>query len=1730
LADNTPAYDVSDTAAKFIDATPDEAAAIQAAVKATAGAVTGSISVADAAKLLDLADNDSELSITLKDTPVNLAAHADMLTRSGVVSVVVDGAASVLEATTIHGANPAVTYTVADSAPAFLNANTAQEDSINFATQASVDPASVPDSLMVNQASRLLGLADNDAQLRINIVDSPANIALALDAKLNVIGVTSVTVDGPADAVQAVTIAGFTQTVSYSVSDTATQIAANTGGLGEAVTVTVTTPATVIEATTIHAARANVAYSTVDVAQSFLAADEAQAKAVDHATNANVSPIGSVPVELTVAEATKLLALADNDDAFKIHIKDTAANIALALDAKLDVPGVDRVTVDGTATAQEAATIASFNQEVVYIVSDTAEQLAAYTGGLAGAYSVSATTSATVEQATTIYGVRADSQYVVQDQAQAFLVAGADQTAAINKATTANAVVSSVPASLTVADAGKLLGLADNDTQLSINILDNATNLAVALDTSLSAPGVFSVTVDGTATALQAAAIASLGTPVAYSVRDTAEAIAANTSGLAEAQSVSLSGSATVAQALLIHQADASVKYVVEDSAVKLASVPSNPINAADKEEMLKAADQLIANSFANVGEAKAIYRLDDEAIYSVKDTAQTFRDADEAAQDAIKQATQAIVKPETLDNSINPLDVIQTNRVLGLATNDADLSINLKDTAANLALSPETMTLVGVKKVIVDDEATVEQATIIHNARPDVEYVVEDDATSFIAAEDDGKAAINWATEALVKPKNSVPNPLSVDEAKTLLDLADNDNDDLPNNELIIQLEANSAEDLKQVVDFADSHDEVKSIVLANGVDFSDAKAGVTFAADSGVVAVGDTTAWVDNAPATVTGSDYNDTINYTFVNEGVTIYAGLGNDTFVGSSKAWSVEKDSFNADVVNYTNLNHKLVIDKAADSITVKGSPDSRESVTFTAKLESGTSAAYTLTWATASMLATTLLAQAKDTTLAETPEEEAAAQANLLALEALQLVGASYDVDTNGDLVINWGDKIADLMADHVGVVMSQGNDNDFIVDKSAVGGGVDKISNIEGILGTAYSDVLVAPTLTQILENGDKVDVGILLDGGTGGNDVIEGGKGDDVIIVRDGNNTINAGDGADTITVGGYGNNYINSGVGNDTIYVTAGGNSIIESGEGDDQIFLGDAKSNGIVYGNYTVDAGIGDDTVYINANIGGTVIVESGMGDDTVTNLATNAVVTVEGTKAVTEKEAAEEAKAFKDTGLAADGKDTLVVGLGTTTTVKGFSLSTAAANLVGRSEAATNDKIGFVLDKAALNLEDGVTVLGYKVNAPLDDNGKILLTPNSNSLTSQLTLVALLSNGQELDTQTTVNVSWVNDMGLDLTKYDLSLLDPKWTENEKGEVAIETSLRVSVPNEILDTTDKVGLIGSEASDTVVLSAKVEAGGDQTVTTPTQASGGADVVVAGIGGDNYITRLSGTDSLENAHFNDNYQANLRNYQTILDLGSTSSREEDAVVFEGVRSLDDLRLERVELRSEGQSSLHIGYQQFDKDDNFFATGDLQIFGQLSEFSGQYHIEKLQIVEATNALDITQAPNVLTYFFGEQTASLQGGGFQVEADAGREKSLLIGATGSEEKGYVDKVDKFVINGIDDDSDGHEMYLFGAENQDELILNFTNDSALEDVMKGKVGAFDQSTQNNDGSTSYSDANGLVNVNLKGNTATINMTNTNNTAELEDDVISVSIIFADGGNVDSTFLNRIKWES
>jgi len=79
----------------------------------------------------------------------------------------------------------------------------------------------------------------------------------------------------------------------------------------------------------------------------------------------------------------------------------------------------------------------------------------------------------------------------------------------------------------------------------------------------------------------------------------------------------------------------------------------------------------------------------------------------------------------------------------------------------------------------------------------------------------------------------------------------------------------------------------------------------------------------------------------------------------------------------------------------------------------------------------------------------------------------------------------------------------------------------------------------------------------------------IDGGDGDDTIIVGDGNNTITGGSGNDQIIVGD-GNNTITGGSGTDSIHVGKGSNHI-DAGDGDNYVYIGAATArNYVTFGN--------------------------------------------------------------------------------------------------------------------------------------------------------------------------------------------------------------------------------------------------------------------------------------------------------------------------------------------------------------------------------------------------------------------------------------------------------------------------------------------------------------------------------------------------------------------------------
>ena len=146
--------------------------------------------------------------------------------------------------------------------------------------------------------------------------------------------------------------------------------------------------------------------------------------------------------------------------------------------------------------------------------------------------------------------------------------------------------------------------------------------------------------------------------------------------------------------------------------------------------------------------------------------------------------------------------------------------------------------------------------------------------------------------------------------------------------------------------------------------------------------------------------------------------------------------------------------------------------------------------------------------------------------------------------------------------------------------------------------------------------------------------------------------------------------------------------------------------------------------------------------------------------------------------------------------------------------------------------------------------------------------------------------------------------------------------------------------------------------------------------------------------------------------------------------------------------------------------------------------------------------------------------------GYQVEGDASRD-TLLIGSSG---------IDKFVVNGIDS-THGHDMWLYGADFQaagtnnpsDNLTLKFKEAGFLQNITDEDGTLKDDFAVDMNGG--FTGAGGLVHVDItlgtSGNTAT------KATITMRDGSVnetSLSLFFADGGNVDSTCLNKIKWES
>ena len=212
---------------------------------------------------------------------------------------------------------------------------------------------------------------------------------------------------------------------------------------------------------------------------------------------------------------------------------------------------------------------------------------------------------------------------------------------------------------------------------------------------------------------------------------------------------------------------------------------------------------------------------------------------------------------------------------------------------------------------------------------------------------------------------------------------------------------------------------------------------------------------------------------------------------------------------------------------------------------------------------------------------------------------------------NGNDTYDGGDGFdtLDMSAAVLGVVVD-------LSKSTAVGLGIDKVVNIEGVIGSAFDDILTGSKTDSSLwgrDGNDKLFGGAgndMLDGGNG-NDVLDGGSGNDVLSDGMGNDTVNGGSGDDRF-IAGDGDDLYTGGSGFDIVDYSAATRAInvdaskkTITGYSNDKVdgiekFVGTAFGD-VFKGGSTAnyfDGGDGNDTF---RGMGGADVYTGGNGDD-------------------------------------------------------------------------------------------------------------------------------------------------------------------------------------------------------------------------------------------------------------------------------------------------------------------------------------------------------------------------------------------------------------------------------------------------------------------------------------------------------------------------------------------------
>ncbi|HEX6741123.1 MAG TPA: calcium-binding protein, partial [Sphingomicrobium sp.] len=133
--------------------------------------------------------------------------------------------------------------------------------------------------------------------------------------------------------------------------------------------------------------------------------------------------------------------------------------------------------------------------------------------------------------------------------------------------------------------------------------------------------------------------------------------------------------------------------------------------------------------------------------------------------------------------------------------------------------------------------------------------------------------------------------------------------------------------------------------------------------------------------------------------------------------------------------------------------------------------------------------------------------------------------------------IDYSNAVAGIVVD----LGAASNNVHSVGNGDAAGIGVDQLTNIEGVIGTAFADTMTGDSGGNFLDGSHGDDI----INGAGGNDELRGWDGNDTIDGGDGDDEISGDWGADTIN-GGAGDDFISDGTGSDTVHGGAGSDEI--------------------------------------------------------------------------------------------------------------------------------------------------------------------------------------------------------------------------------------------------------------------------------------------------------------------------------------------------------------------------------------------------------------------------------------------------------------------------------------------------------------------------------------------------------------------------------------------------------